>query len=86
MELFPTPESVLDNVIPIYLHGVIYGALVASFCSEQNSRMLAMQSATNNAREMLHDLGIQYNRIRQTAITQEITEVIAGARAQRQKQ
>ena len=40
VELFPTPESVLDNVIPIYLHGVIYGALVASFCSEQNSRML----------------------------------------------
>ncbi len=86
VELFPTPEAVLDNVIPIYLHGVIYGALVASFCSEQNSRMLAMQSATNNAKEMLHDLSIQYNRIRQTAITQEITEVIAGARAQRQKQ
>lgn len=86
VELFPTPEEVLDSVIPIYLHGVIFGGLVASFCSEQNSRMLAMQSATNNAKEMLHDLSIQYNRIRQTAITQEITEVIAGARAQRQKQ
>ena len=48
--------------------------------------MMAMQSATNNAKDMLHDLNIEFNRIRQAAITQEITEVIAGAKAQKKKQ
>ena len=86
ISLVPTPEAVLDSVVPNYIHGVIYGALVESFCSEQNSRMMAMQSATNNAKEMLHDLNIEFNRIRQAAITQEITEVIAGAKAQKKKQ
>ena len=86
ISLVPTPEAVLDSVVPNYIHGVIYGALVESFCSEQNSRMMAMQSATNNAKDMLHDLNIEFNRIRQAAITQEITEVIAGAKAQKKKQ
>ena len=86
IDLLPSPAAVLDSVVPNYIHGVIYGALVESFCSEQNSRMLAMQSATNNAKEMLHDLNIESNRIRQAAITQEITEVIAGAKAQKKKQ
>ena len=85
ISLVPTPEAVLDSVVPNYIHGVIYGALVESFCSEQNSRMMAMQSATNNAKDMLHDLNIEFNRIRQAAITQEITEVIAGAKAQKKK-
>ena len=86
ISLVPSPAAVLDSVVPNYIHGVIYGALVESFCSEQNSRMMAMQSATNNAKEMLHDLNIEFNRIRQAAITQEITEVIAGAKAQKKKQ
>ena len=86
IELEPTPESVLDSVVPNYVHGIIYGALVESYCSEQNSRMMAMQNATNNAKDMLHELSIEYNRIRQAAITQEITEVIAGAKAQKLKQ
>lgn len=86
IDLLPSAEAVIDSTVPIYLHGMIYGALVESFCSEQNSRMMAMQSATDNARDMLHDLSIEYNRIRQAAITQEITEVIGGAKAQKQKQ
>ena len=55
------------------------------YASEHNSRMMAMQSSTDNAKEMLRDLSIQFNRARQAAITQEITEVIAGAKAQKRK-
>ena len=64
---------------------MIYGCLVESYCSEQNSRMMAMQSSTDNANEMLRDLNVVYNRVRQAAITQEITEVISGAKAQKSK-
>lgn len=80
--MLPSPKEVLDTVIPNYLAGFIYGALVESFCSEQNARMRAMQSANDNADEIIKDLSIQYNRVRQASITQEITEVVAGARAQ----
>ncbi len=83
--MYPSPEAVIDSIVPNYAAGFIYGALVESFCSEQNSRMMAMEAATRNAGEMLKELGIEYNRVRQAAITQEITEVISGARAQRQK-
>ena len=55
------------------------GTLVESFCSEQNARMMAMDTATDNARELLKTLELEYNRARQTAITQEITEIVAGA-------
>ena len=65
--------------------GIVYGALVESFACEQNARMMAMQSATDNAKAILHDLSIEYNRIRQAAITQEITEVISGAKALKKK-
>ncbi len=82
---YPSIESVLDNLIPNVVSGFIYGALVESFASEHNSRMMAMQAATDSAKQMLHDLEIQYNRVRQAAITQEITEVIAGAKAQKSK-
>lgn len=75
----------LDQLVPNYVSGFVYGALVEAFCSEQNDRMMAMEAATNNADELLHDLGIMYNRARQAAITQEITEVSSGARAQRRK-
>lgn len=86
-EFFPLPsaEEVVDTIVPNYMAGFVYGALVESFCSEQNARMMAMQAATDNADELLHDLGIMYNRARQAAITQEITEVCSGARAQKQK-
>ncbi len=77
----PSPKAILDRIIPNYVTGFIYGALVESFCSEQNSRMMAMDSATNSAKEMLNDLSIKFNRARQAAITQEITEIAGGARA-----
>ncbi len=63
-------------MIPNYLTGVIYGCLVEAYASENNARMTAMQSSTDSARKMLQDLSIQYNRARQAAITQEITEVM----------
>ena len=81
----PSPKAVLDRIIPNCVMGYIYGALVESFCSEQNSRMMAMDSATKSAKEMLDDLNIKYNRARQAAITQEITEIAGGARAQRDR-
>ena len=85
IKMEPSPEVVLDRIVPNYITGFIYGALVESFCSEQNSRMMAMDTATNSAKEMLQDLNIKYNRARQAAITQEITEVVGGARAQQNR-
>ena len=81
----PSPKAVLDRIVPNCVMGYIYGALVESFCSEQNSRMMAMDSATKSAKEMLDDLNIKYNRARQATITQEITEIAGGARAQRDR-
>ena len=83
--LLPSADAVFDNVVPDFIAGYIYGALVESYCSEQNARMMAMQSATDSAKEMLKDLSVLYNRARQAAITQEITEVISGAKAQKNK-
>lgn len=84
-EFFPSVEAVLNNMIPSYVSGFIYSALIDSFCCEQNARMTAMDSANQNAEELLGELSLKYNRVRQSAITQEITEVSAGARAQRQR-
>ena len=84
-ELEPSPSVVLNRIMHSYLTGFIYSALIDSFCSEQQARMTAMDSANRNAEELLTDLSLQYNRVRQTAITQEITEVTAGAKAQRKK-
>ena len=84
-EFFPSPAAVLDNIIPSYAMGFVYSALVDSFCSEQNARMTAMNSANQNADKILEELTVQYNRVRQAAITQEITEVSAGAKAQKRK-
>lgn len=83
--LLPSPEVAVDTIVPNYLTGFVYGALVEAFCSEQNDRMLSMEAANGNADALLHDLSILYNRARQAAITQEITEVSSGARAQRRK-
>ncbi|RKD35298.1 ATP synthase F1 subunit gamma [Lacrimispora algidixylanolytica] len=83
--MYPSPQAVIDAIVPNYIAGFIYGGLVESYSSEQNSRMMAMQAATNSAQDMLTELAITYNRVRQAAITQEITEVISGAKAQKKK-
>lgn len=75
----PTPEAVMDMVVPNYVKGILYGAMVEAFCSEQNARMTAMQAATDSAQDMIKDLNLSYNRARQAAITQEITEIVSGA-------
>jgi F-type H+-transporting ATPase subunit gamma len=81
----PSPEIVMDHIVPNYMSGYIYGALMESYCSEHNARMTAMQAANDSAQAILHELSIEYNRVRQAAITQEITEVISGAKAQKKK-
>jgi F-type H+-transporting ATPase subunit gamma len=83
--IYPSPKRVLEKLAYNYVTGFVYGALVESSASEENARMMAMQSATDNAKAMLHELSIEYNRVRQAAITQEITEVIGGAKALRKK-
>ena len=77
----PSPEKGLDSIMPGYISGFIYSALVDSFCSEQHARMVAMKAANDSAEELISKLTVQYNRLRQAAITQEITEIAAGARA-----
>lgn len=79
MEYEPDAETVLGAIIPEYLGGVFYGALCESRASEQAARRTAMDSATQNAEEMIADLSLQFNRARQAAITQEITEIVAGS-------
>ncbi len=82
----PSIDAVFEHIVPHYVAGFVYGALVESYCSEHNARMMAMQTATDAARDMLKSLGMEYNRARQAAITQEITEVIAGSKAQKNKE
>ena len=77
----PSVKAVMDRLVPGYIEGDIFGALVESYCSEQNARMTAMKSSSDNARAMLQTLNLSYNRARQSAITQEITEVVGGAQA-----
>ena len=74
-------ETALDLLIPKYVTSLIYGGLVESVASENGARMQAMDSATSNAEEMIGDLTLLYNRARQGSITQELTEIIAGAEA-----
>lgn len=81
MNYSPNAEEVLDMIIPKYMSSLIYGALLEAVASENGARMTAMDSATKNADEMLEKLELQYNRARQGAITQELTEIIAGANA-----
>lgn len=77
----PSREAFFDALVPKYLRGVLYGALVEAYTSEQSARMTAMDSATSNAEKMISTLTLQQNRARQAAITQEITEIIGGASA-----
>lgn len=77
----PSPEIVFAKLVPQYLRGVVYGSLVESFTSEQSARMAAMDAATRNADELIKKFTLFYNRARQAAITQEISEIIGGAEA-----
>ena len=75
----PSPHAVYDAIVPHYLAGMIYGAMCESVASELGARRTAMDAASKNAAEMIEDLSLRYNRARQGAITQEITEIVAGA-------
>ena len=81
VELVPDAWTVFEQTAPIYMHGMIFGAMTESFCAEQSARMTAMDSATKSANDMIRDLQLEYNRTRQGSITQEITEIIGGAAA-----
>ncbi len=81
MNFEPEDDEALDLIIPKYVTSLIYGGLVEAVASENGARMQAMDSATSNAEEMIDDLSLMYNRARQGSITQELTEIIAGANA-----
>ncbi len=81
MNFEPNEEEALDMIIPKYITSLFYGALVEAVASENGARMQAMDSATSNAEDMISDLSLKYNRARQGSITQELTEIIAGAQA-----
>lgn len=81
MNYEPEEEDALDIIIPKYVTSIIYGAVTEAIASENGARMQAMDSATSNAEEMIQSLSLQYNRARQSSITQELTEIIAGADA-----
>ena len=75
------PASMLENIVPEYVGGIIYSALCESLASESGARRMAMNSANKNAEEIIGSLMLHYNRVRQAAITQEITEIVSGAEA-----
>lgn len=81
MNFEPTEEEAIDLIVPKYVASLLYGALVEAVASENGARMQAMDSATSNAQDMISDLTLKYNRARQGSITQELTEIIAGAEA-----
>lgn len=80
-EFEPDKETILETILPQYAESLIYGALLDAKASEHAARMTAMKAATDNATELVGDLQLQYNRLRQAAITQEITEIVGGAAA-----
>lgn len=81
MNYEPNEEESLDVIIPKYVTSILFGAMIEATASENGARMQAMDSATSNAEEMIEQLSLQYNRARQGSITQELTEIIAGANA-----
>ncbi len=81
MNYEPSEEEVLDIIVPKFVSSIIYGGLIEAVASENGARMAAMDSATSNAQDMIADLSLKYNRARQSSITQELTEIIAGAEA-----
>lgn len=80
-EFEPDKESLLSVILPQYAESLIYGSLLEAKASEHAARMTAMKAATDNAKELIDDLSLEYNRARQAAITQEITEIVGGAAA-----
>jgi len=84
-EYIPSPMEVMERSIPVYCIGMIYSVLVYSFCCEQNDRMMAMDNANQNADKLLKELTLKYNRLRQSGITQEITEISASVKASHRK-
>lgn len=81
VQYLPSAEVVLGHIIPKYVSGIVYDGVIESFASEQAARRTAMSSATDNADEMLSNLELSYNRARQSAVTQEITEIVGGVEA-----
>jgi F-type H+-transporting ATPase subunit gamma len=77
----PNQGVVLSMIVPMMLHNIVYGAVLESYASEHSARMFAMKSATDNASELQNDLKLFYNRARQSAVTQEISEIVGGAMA-----
>ena len=80
-EYNPSEEAVFDALAPMYIKGIIYGCLIEAYASEQSARMAAMDEASKSAQDMLYSLNLQYNRIRQAGITQEMTEIVSGSSA-----
>ena len=80
-ELEPNRDTILAQLLPQYAESMIYGSIIDAKTAEHAAGMAAMQAATDNAKNVINDLTIQYNRARQAAITQEITEIVAGASA-----
>ena len=78
-EYWPSKTEVFDHLVPIYIKGIIYCSLIEAYASEQSARMSAMDDASKNAEEMLASLQIYYNHVRQSSITQEMTEIVSGA-------
>ena len=81
VEFEPSVESVFEMIVPQYIGGLIYGAVAESYASEQGARRTAMENATDSAEEIIEDLNLKFNRARQSAITQEINEIVSGAQA-----
>lgn len=81
IEYEPSPQAVFDTIVPQFVGGMLYGAIVESYASEQGARRTAMESANDNAKEIIEKLSLSYNRARQAAITQEISEIVSGAGA-----
>lgn len=79
--LEPSPKELLNHIVPNYVKGLIFGAISESYACEQSARMTAMDNATTNASDMIRELSLAYNRVRQAQITQEITEIVSGAQS-----
>ena len=79
LSLEPTPEEVFDMLASKFVKGILYSGLIESYVSEHSARMNAMDNATNNAEKIVKKLTLNYNRARQAAITQEISEIVGGA-------
>lgn len=79
MQYDPSPEAVFGKIVPYYISGIIYGGVCESIASELSARRTAMENATDNADEIIESLSLTYNRARQASITQELTEIVAGA-------